>query len=371
MVNPRATARMALPLVLIAACGDQASTAYEGESLLTLQGKVELLDLSAEGPLVPALAFRGPHGFYRVQDVEVEGEFPTSFTLHAFDPPPEDTVHAYPVLDSEPRTAMAFITAAAAGHEPGFQYFDGYGRTPNCDLSGSCRRVRRDYCYSRGGGEGQEPLGIEDCYTEVSECPFEVDFEVPQDYRECEVVETEGDPELARDLGSHFYGLSLDYRVFYLDAPAHKGSLTARALGSRKGLDAGYHLVHARLRTPDEIDEAKACNDEATEAGFEAYRKDHPDTRCEVVPGFEDDSNPIASVVISCTGDSSLAPNDRSVKPEGAAIARYTAKGQADCPNPGVAEFEVVDSASTELSIRIGHGAGTIEIDPFSNAFRD
>jgi hypothetical protein len=68
--------RLGVGCYLLAACGSQSSPDYVGESLLTLQGRVEIADAQTEGSLRPALAFRihTIHGDeLHFLDVETEG----------------------------------------------------------------------------------------------------------------------------------------------------------------------------------------------------------------------------------------------------------------------------------------------------------
>lgn len=89
------------------ACGDaQVGSDYVGEPLMTLRGVVQSTGVLGTGTYVPGLRFesmfdstlvhckddtRCPHMVYDVAG-EVEGEFPSAFTLRLFDPPDADAI---------------------------------------------------------------------------------------------------------------------------------------------------------------------------------------------------------------------------------------------------------------------------------------
>jgi hypothetical protein len=327
-------------LLVLLGCGEQTSTDYRGEALLTFSGRVELLDSSAGKDLVPALAFPGSGGYWQIVDVDVEGEFPAGFTLHVFDPPPEDLIEDGPSFTpGTPAFTTALITAVPRDHARGFQSSSSFITNPDCAEAGPCHTVRRKACYAEreSGGPISETA---DCYEEVRMCDFEIDFALDQDYDSCDVVGTEGDANLARTIASRFSGFSDEFVVMYLGAEAPAGSLVAQMLESRKPVAAGYHLIQRRARTQAEIDQAAQCHDAAAQIAFEQFRREHPATDCQLFgAGF------------SC----------RDVE-QGRLLSKQIVDAQAnqDCPFQGAATLIDVDTDDTELTIRIGHDIGDL-----------
>jgi hypothetical protein len=318
-------------------CGAQTSTDYEGESLLHFSGRVELLDAQSDD-LIPVLAFPADNAYWKFMDVSVHGEFPSRFTLDVFDPPPAGTLADSPLFEGEPIWTYARIAAVSPDHAPGFQYYNAFAENADCTGFDPCHRVRRDYCYTDtssydGGGLPDESQ----CYTEIRECDFAIEASPePQNYDDCKVVETKGDPSLAADPTTHFSGFSVDHWVVYLATEAPAGSLIGRMLGEEKRVAPGYHLVKTKKRTQAQIDEANSCNGAANKVALERFNRDHPDIHCDVSPdggGF------------GCDGDHSrdFAPYARR------------AQAEAHCPFVGDASLRLVDTASTELTIRIGY----------------
>jgi hypothetical protein len=75
-------------LALLFACEAQVSPEYRGEALLTIAGSVEIDRDRDRGTLMPALAFHNSESSdLRIMDVDVEGEFPSDFTLPVDEPP--------------------------------------------------------------------------------------------------------------------------------------------------------------------------------------------------------------------------------------------------------------------------------------------
>lgn len=323
-------------------CGVQTSTDYEGESLLHFSGRVELLDAQSDD-LIPVLAFPGHNGYWRFMDVNVHGEFPSRFTLDVFDPPPEEALPEHSsLLEDEPAWTYASIAAVGPNHGPGFQYYNVYAANPDCDtLDESCHRIRRDYCYTDpsewDGGEWNGDLpDASRCYTDIRECDFVINSSPDESYDDCKVVETKGDPSLAADPTTHFSGFSVDHFIVYLATEAPAGSFVGRFLGEEKRIAPGYHLVKSKKRTQAEIDEADSCNDAADEVAWHRFSHDHPDIVC----GMLDDSGRF-----KCEGDreAEWAPY------------RRRAEAEAHCPFIGDGSLSLVDTDSTELTIRIGY----------------
>lgn len=347
--------------LLVVSCGNQASVDYQGESLMTFEGRVVLLDSSAEGPMVPALAFQGPNGYWRLLDVGVEGEFPAGFTLHVFNRPPEDTISDLSLLfPGEPAVALAVITVVSPDHGPGFQYGNvGQARAdcpapaptcPDCPEPAPCTRVRLQLCYSEQVGAWS--VNVDDdahCYTEVRECTFEIDeADENQDYESCQVLEAQGNEELGRPFSSRFHGYSQDHQLIYLEANAPRHSLIARMLGSPEGVEAGYHLLQRHDFSTEQADEVRRCHDQAIGAAYALLRASHPEARCTLL-----DFEPLRQ--ISC-----VTPSEDRLSIE------YEMRAQAElgCAPSTDAQLSIVDVVDNELMLRIGYDLPEVDIVP-------
>ncbi|MDD9969657.1 MAG: hypothetical protein OXR73_25655 [Myxococcales bacterium] len=338
-------------LLLLSACGDQASTAYQGEPLLRFDGRVQLLQGTADRALIPALAFQAPHGYWSVMDVEVAGEFPASFTLSVLDPPPDNARLSFSDLWPEsPDFAAAAITAADENHPAGFQRANNKGTQSACaGLPADCTRVRRDFCYT-GDGDPQwsdyrgDGLPFVDCYSEVRDCPLTFEHGRDADYDQCELVESQGDPTLASGADSEFAGFSQGHTVVYLYGPAPEGSMVAQLFNAPHGLPSGYHLLERRPRTAQEQEEAWACHDEAEELAYERLVAELPEANCE--------ANPPAlgsSFTVTCDAD------HENFEEESRLLRKHLTAATAElkCPSPGKGGLFPVD-LSGEITIEIG-----------------
>lgn len=210
-------------------CGDpQADDSYVGEPLLSIQGSIRTTsDRSLTGDIVPALAWavdvdQGDFEHVVVQETEVRGEFPNSFTMNLVSPPPAEALYLDPIkgFESEPAVYYGYILAVPAAHDQ--KLVLGYERSPveeECDLDenghGECVSTYCDY--------------YDQCFTERCQRPG----------WECTL--TEGEPEVRAGLGKAA-GFVEDYAVIYLDRPARRGSVTAFMWGVEE-LAAGFHLV--------------------------------------------------------------------------------------------------------------------------------
>jgi hypothetical protein len=107
-----------LAFALATGCDAQVSPRFTGEALLTITGSVQIQQPDHGDLVVPALAFWIPSkGEVRIQDVEVQGEFPSDFRLDVYEPPPTEAYfEATRQGSGEPRMAAGYITAVAADH---------------------------------------------------------------------------------------------------------------------------------------------------------------------------------------------------------------------------------------------------------------
>lgn len=345
MLRPVFCARSGLVALLlgVSGCGSQTSPAYHGESLLTLAGSVELQEGAGADPLVPTLAFEGPYGRWRVIEADVEGEFPASFTLRVFAPPPDEAMYDLSSLGlDEPRFATAYITAAHLEHETSFTNANNLTLYHDCPAFDACTRIRRDACaVDEARAETHDGFDPSYCYAEIRECAEQVDVEMPDaSWDDCWVVERLGDPALAKRPAERFAGFVQHHRVIYLEEDLPPRSFTGRMLGIRQGLAGGYHVLEEHLLSAQEQAEATECLDAAEELGLEHYLEDHPDVDCTFVPAMEDES-----ASIECVDREARAP----ITPD---IIR--AQAELDCPSVGDRVFVPVDPASEPIHLEVG-----------------
>ena len=236
-------------------CDTQASTDYRGEPLLSVTGSVHLTRSRVEGPLVPAIAFENAAGELHFLDVEVLGEFPSTFTFHAYGPPP-----AAAFLDGAgPRRAVGYITAVPLDHVASARIGVHVPGISRCAAREDVCRSRDSWCTHDG----------EDCYYETTVCERASSL-MPH----C-TTESSGSEELRRTVFSQFEGVALSHQILYLDEPAPPDSEYARRLGSADGLAAGYHLFRVEtvdVATPEQQAAAfEACERAIRERAVELY----------------------------------------------------------------------------------------------------
>jgi hypothetical protein len=247
----------------LCACGDQASTAYQGEPLFSMNGRVELnLTRQNADELQPALAFLGMESELRFLDVSMSGEFPSDFTLDVFDRPPQDAFVLSEVLAAldAPRMAVARFTVLPPDHPDVLwveEISEGGGCLgPDCDPGNEWSAETTRWCTTRG----EE---ADHCFAETVTCPS-VDAA-----DECEMT-TAGDPSLRVE------EVSLNYLLMYVDAAAPRGSVPAYLAGAREhGLSAGYHLLAVEQQTEAQIAEGELCENDAEHLALERYNTEH------------------------------------------------------------------------------------------------
>lgn len=256
----------------VTACDSQFSPSYTGDSLLTIVGRVEITD-ERESLTVPALAFGIPEdGSILIQDVAVQGRFPSDFRLDVYQPPPKGSyINVTHQNSGEPRLAVAYITAVEADHPDVIRVAteastEAFGcEVDECDKpcgGKGCLRERTTYCIP-----GQPDV---ECYVEESYCPT-----FRSDDAECTLVPVgHGDPTLKENPYDRFAGFSQNYMVVFLEEPAKAGTVTAAVLGAKKNVPAGYGLYELRAPTEAEMAEAEACIAEAEVRGAAGFNRE-------------------------------------------------------------------------------------------------
>ncbi len=259
-------------LTLATACDSQVSPFFTGESLLTIVGSVEIAR-SDRDSIIPALAFGIPEaGEVRIQEVAVQGRFPSDFRIDVYEPPPADAYfNATHQLSGEPRVAAGYLTAVPPDHPDTIQ-----SATHQISTQYSCTVETCDQpCGGKGCLVSMDEYCVDSdpsipCYVEAMYCPtfnsspHECTFEPIGD----------GDPELKESPWRSFGGFSQNYMVLFLEERARKGSVIATLLGSPSGVPAGYGLY--RLREPSDSWQADrdACTAEAMVHGVSAFNEE-------------------------------------------------------------------------------------------------
>jgi hypothetical protein len=226
-----------------------------------MRGSVRLEGDHPDGVLVPVLAFEQLHtGDLHFVDVEAQGEFPADFELRVYQPPPEGAVGAiWPRFPEEDYVAFGYISAVTEDHPErlrlGVQIYDETELHDDGSLIAT-----ESWCTSDDS----------ECYVEVRTCPPGVPL------GQCP-LETSGDPALAEEATDKLAGLSQNYRVLYLAAPAPAGSFVAHLVGAEDGLPAGYHLLSETPTDKDDF-ELIACSEEADQLALDRYTEAHPGT---------------------------------------------------------------------------------------------
>jgi hypothetical protein len=250
-------------LITASACDNQVDADYQGESMLRIQGSVTIPQEFATTELVPALTFGAvsdwqrannprPSGDHqRILDVGVTGEFPASFTLDVFDPPPAEAIlEDFP---GEPAYAMGYISAVPPDH-PAAITRALTGEPPSsedvlplalrtCLFTGACDA---SCVYSPGAcpptcyeGSSYPPTDLAICHLQAFECHSDPNVD------NCAFISASGNPSV------EIAGYSRNVRILYYPEAIPADSLTAFLHGGRGApISAGYHL---QRQNPDAV----------------------------------------------------------------------------------------------------------------------
>ena len=230
------------------ACSSQSSADYQGDPLLKLKATVAVPKEFEGEELVPVLYFPlqpqpavGVH-LMEILDVEIEGSFPSNFTLEVYDPPPES---ALSYSEGLPKFAVGYISAMSPSHPS----------------------LVKSISTSTDAGD---PLGYRYCTVDESRC-FETSLSCPPDggLDKCAPVSTTGDPAL------QFAGYSLNAIITYAPEPIPADSAIAFTWASGEAIPAGYHLRRMVKVEYSSGPEAQACRDQAWEKAHADYNEIH------------------------------------------------------------------------------------------------
>jgi hypothetical protein len=205
-------------------CGDgQAGPDYQGDPLMSLKGVVTSSEAALSADQVPALMFTAPfeeliagEGTVHFVQGEVEGMFPTAFTLRVYDAPPAGVAIA--AVDGEPALNWASLVAISPDHPGSLTRSGSYDpqrgqRNQMCDEHGNCLEGWHTDCPDNGGAPTDEstqwPCG--------SAYPDHLPWEV--------------------------YGFSKSHQVAYFASEAAAGGIWSKVLADGASIPAGYHVI--------------------------------------------------------------------------------------------------------------------------------
>lgn len=245
---------LTLAALSLSACDSQVTPQYSGEPLLSLSGSVTTSDDITQTDLVPTLAFENSQSdALELVDTQVQGEFPSKFTLRVFAPPPAGAFMKGP---AGLRYAVGYIGAATIHHPSNRRKPAGTGTSGTCD---------QEHCYIEYEACGE--ANDAPCYRETRTCDL--------DRKNCVVTSRSGDLELGTDPWADFAGLSVNYQVLYLEEAVAAASPLAVLFGGGAELSAGYHLLEVREATEAEAEADYACWEEAGADVIDAYNDAH------------------------------------------------------------------------------------------------
>ncbi|MDB4987876.1 MAG: hypothetical protein JWN04_3054 [Myxococcaceae bacterium] len=244
------------PLALLAAvtaCDSRVGSAYQGTSLLHLEGRVVIADANVPDDLVPALAFPSKQGMTFV-DVQVHGDFPNNFSLDVFAPPPDSAIATHQLeslLPEGAEVAVAYIAALPRQHVSTFvtankqQVLD-KDSLPACAADPACDHVEK-WCTDT---LGCRTVGLPRCES-----------------NSCMPLYSEGNDAIHLDETEAFAGLSESHILVWTRTGLSDSSLFSHLFGIKEDLPPGYSLVEIGMQRKhssydtDQCVSGSACED--------------------------------------------------------------------------------------------------------------
>ncbi|HEX4338173.1 MAG TPA: hypothetical protein VH062_19830 [Polyangiaceae bacterium] len=264
-------------------CGSQAGTGYEGESLLTISGKVKLADSDAPANLVPALAYvdlSGRPWKLHVVDTAVQGEFPAHFTLDVFDPPPSELTTDNPT-PGVGRVAIARLTAVSPGHATTLE-IPNEGSFTTCETGTGEVACTEEVIRCAPDGSVHEAPGSTDgaCWHAKFSCPHATHIAAvgPEGISNMSLGDCTsdgdpwGNPAYGKALWQNFAGLSQNYLIAYV---AHPSAGIDYMLHSSSPLAVGFHLVKVATLSDADVTASQDCESSAYDAAYATYDDAH------------------------------------------------------------------------------------------------
>ena len=244
------------------ACGDaQVGSDYVGEPLMTLRGIVQSTEVLGTGRYVPGIRFEStldrsvvhceddtlcPHMVYYVAG-EVEGEFPSAFTLRLFEPPDADAIDE--VVKGESPYTIGTLVAVSPQHPK-------YLRTTytSVELADDKRDTIEEVCSD-----------TDQCIKSSlfkTGCAPDTHFSLGHPYP-CGA-------KLPDEYPWNLHGWSERHVVIYFVSDVPAGSVLSKVYNKGEALSAGYHVLGLRddsKLSPEEVAEQNHCD---ASAGIEA-----------------------------------------------------------------------------------------------------
>ena len=208
-------------------CGDgQAEPDYQGDPLMSLKGVVTSSEAALSAEQVPALMFSAPWeelvaggGTVHFVKGEVEGVFPTSFTLRVYDAPPAGV--ATMEVDGAPALTWGSLVAVAPEHPASLT------RSESVEQVGDASKQHSKLCDDDGncleGFPADCPTDGMSMVDETSQWPCGSAY-----------------PD---NLPWEVYGFSKSHAVAYFADEAAAGSIWSKLLADGASIPAGYQVV--------------------------------------------------------------------------------------------------------------------------------
>lgn len=282
---------VACPVALISlaalACSSQAGPDYEGESLMTLRGRVVLDNPAAPDDLVPVLVFPSAGssdggadlGHFQLVDGDVQGSFPSSFTLNVRQPPKADGFVGYMIFGyvaAVPRHHAKQIDVNLAYDEVIRSGCLGGAADGGLVIDGGAPGVTcmREYWRCE---KSHAPQIVEEttghCYHDVYACD--------PGFTHCVPDHAWGDPTYAKGIWQSFAGLSRNYMVLFTTEPPHGHDLDAYVANDAwkfnggKPIHPGYHLLAATRLSDEDAVRNFECSQSARADAVVRYNAKH------------------------------------------------------------------------------------------------
>lgn len=330
-----------LALAVIFVVASSCSEPDGPQPLIGAHGSGEFKEDDAPADVQPAVAFvsKKPGAALHIVEADGAGKLPKHFRIALWEPPPEDAFAEFVDPDGQATTlAVGFIAAVTADHPeyaPKITFYSAIkqvfregceGDECTCGPEG-CRRSER-FCIN----------GHEECYQHELRCP---NPDAPDSA--CVNIESEGDPDIARQPWVSVWGLSQNFLFLYLKQEAAPESFLAAAFGARKRLGVGYHLIALRPMTAADKRAAKACRARAEEQATERYNSEFGESKS--VDELKNQTCPLRSSVPGLCADGSPSPD---VFDEFLTKALFDLK----CPVSDPVMTPLSNWAETDISVR-------------------
>jgi hypothetical protein len=234
-------------------CGDgQAGPDYQGDPLMSLKGVVTSSEAALTAEQVPALMFPAPlveliagGGTVHFVKGEVEGMFPSAFTLRVYDAPPAGV--ATMAVDGEPVLTWGSLVAVAPNFPAALT------RSGSIEHIGDALKERSQICDDAGNCLSGYPA---DCaHDGMSMVDENTQWPCGSAYPD--------------NLPWEIYGFSQSHQIAYFASEAPAGSVWSKLLADGASIPAGYQVIE-RYELEEELSpEAFMANEECMEGAID------------------------------------------------------------------------------------------------------